>query len=282
MHARPAQVAEAQALLERRALDHLGPRVEQAPDVARHHAEVRRDRARRAQPDRGSHHRPDVGDAHVQLLDHRGQHRHVRDVAEPLRHDGRHRAAAAAAVDQLHHRHLEPQRQLLAVQRLDRHRPVRVPGPDAEVVGREVDLALLALSTTSSANRAGDRAEPLRIVARHERLHVLGLRVARVFPPRHRTRHGAEFSPRVRVEQRGDAFARPQLARRLLPLVAPRVEVGRLRHVAQCRYVREDVAVVGREGFGVLFAELGCFAEWPFGVGLWFGLGRGDLRCQLV
>lgn len=69
VHRRPAEVAETQSLLERRARHDGGAGIEQRPDVGGHDAEVGAHDARGAEPDGAPHDGAEVRDAHVELLD---------------------------------------------------------------------------------------------------------------------------------------------------------------------------------------------------------------------
>lgn len=229
VHAGPAQVGEREAFLERGAFDDLGPRVEQAAYVRGHDGEVGAHDARSAEADRGAQDGAQVRDAHVQLPRHRVQHAHVRDVAVPVGRDGADGPAARGAVDELHDGDLEPEREVFAVQRLRRHAAVHVAGPDAEVVGREVDLATLAGAWAS------DAPEPLRVVGRGEGRDVFALRVGRVAAPGHTACRAAQFAERGRVvEELGDAFARPELAGGLLTNVSSVAGVRGVGYRLEC------------------------------------------------
>lgn len=113
---------------------------------------------------------------------------------------------------------------------------------DAEVIGRQQDLPLLARPW------ACQRAVAVGVVGRDERHGRLGLRVCRRRAPFDRAGRGANLAEGVWVEKSCDAFPHVQLAGLFLPDVAARRAVRVRGDGFEVGDLLEDVSIVRRKG----------------------------------
>lgn len=93
-------------------------------------------------------------------------------------------------------------------------------GTNTEVVSCQIHLP------DHPRSRAGDSAEPLRVVCWHEFIDMFELWVVCISAPDSRAGDGAEFVPSVSVEELFDTFSCPEFAGCFLALVAAVLCVG--------------------------------------------------------